>query len=113
MINGAYAYVLVVVSAVLAAIGQLFFKLGATGAVAVTDFLNLRVTAGLTLYALSTVLWIGALSKLPLTRVYPFTILTFVTVYVASFVILGERLNAPVLIGAALVLVGLFIIVMS
>jgi drug/metabolite transporter (DMT)-like permease len=105
MINGAYAYVFVVVSAVLAATGQLFFKLGATGAAAITDFLNLRVTIGLVLYALSTMLWIGALSKLPLTRVYPFTILTFVTVYVASFVILGERVSVTVLIGATLVIV--------
>lgn len=111
MISSGYAYLFVIVGALLAAAGQLFLKLGATGAVAITDFLNLRVSAGLVLYALGTILWLVALAKLPLTRVYPFTILTFVTVYGASFLILGERLTASVVIGAMLVLAGLVIIV--
>ena len=51
-----------------------------------------------------------ALSKLPLSKVYPFTVLTFVLVYVASFVVLGERVTVQVLAGALLVLAGLVVI---
>lgn len=106
-------YVLVILGALFAATGQIFFKLGATGAAAVMDYVNVRIVTGLVLYGASTVLWIVALSKLPLSRVYPFTVLTFVIVYTASFVVLGEKLTGPVLIGALLVLAGLIVITTS
>jgi len=97
-------------AAVFAAVGQVLFKLGAEGASRFADFINLRIVAGLAAYGISTILWIFALAKLPLTRVYPFTVLTFLLVYAASFAILGEPLRAPVIIGAALVLGGLVVI---
>ena len=55
-------------------------------------------------YVLGTVLWLNALSRMPLSRVYPFTILTFVIVYLAA---------APLLASLVLVLAGLAIIATS
>ena len=52
-----------------------------------------------------------ALSRAPLSRVYPFTILTFVLVYVSSFVLLGERVTGQVIGGAARTIIGLVVIV--
>lgn len=110
---GVNPYVLVILGALSAATGQIFFKLGATGASALMDFVNVRIITGLALYGASTVMWIAALSKLPLSRVYPFTVLTFVIVYIASFVVLREPLSMPLMIGAALVLAGLVVITVS
>jgi drug/metabolite transporter (DMT)-like permease len=101
---------LVVLGAILGAAGQVFLKLGATGASSLADYLNFRLGAGFCMYAVGSVLWIMALSKLPLSKVYPFTVLTFVIVYLASFALLGERITGTVLLGATLVLAGLIVI---
>jgi drug/metabolite transporter (DMT)-like permease len=105
-----YPIILVLLGSLLAAAGQVYLKLGASGASNFSDFLNVRLGIGLGLYALGSVLWVAALSKLPLSRVYPFTVLTFVLVYVASFAILGERITGPVVAGALLVVIGLLVI---
>jgi drug/metabolite transporter (DMT)-like permease len=101
---------LVVLGSLLAAAGQIFLKLGATGATTFTDYVNPRLGIGFGLYAIGSVLWVIALSRLPLSRVYPFTVLTFVIVYVASFALLGERISGTVVAGALLVLAGLVVI---
>jgi drug/metabolite transporter (DMT)-like permease len=71
------------------------------------------VLVGFGLYGVGSVLWILALAKLPLTRVYPFTILTFVLVYMASATVLGEQITGMVLAGAVIVLLGLVLIVLA
>jgi len=104
---------LVIIGSVPAAAGQIFLKLGATGANSLVDFMNSRIATGFVLYAIGSVLWIIALSRLPLSKVYPFTILTFVLVYVASATLLGEPITITVLLGAALVIAGLMIITLA
>jgi drug/metabolite transporter (DMT)-like permease len=107
------ALVLVLFSSVLAAAGQVFLKLGASGATSLLEFVNVRVVSGLALYAASTLLWVAALARLPLSKVYPFTILTFVLVYVASAAVLGETISVTALAGALLVLAGLVVITLA
>ena len=102
--------ILVVLGSLLAAAGQVYLKLGASGATEFSSYLNSRLGIGFVLYGVGSVLWVVALSKLPLSRVYPFTVLTFVLVYVASIAILGERITGPVIAGALLVLAGLALI---
>lgn len=105
--------VYLVLGSVLAAAGQVLLKVGVSGATTLAGFINLRVLAGLACYVLGTVLWLVALSRMPLSRVYPFTILTFVIVYLAAITLLGERLTAPLVTGVVLVLSGLVIIATS
>jgi undecaprenyl phosphate-alpha-L-ara4N flippase subunit ArnE len=104
-------YLLVTAGTLLAAAGQVFLKLGANNAQSVADFVNPKTLAGFLFYGLGSLLWIVALARLPLSRVYPFTVLTFVLVFVASAAILGEPLTSRVLVGAGLVLAGLLVIV--
>ena len=94
----------------LAALGQLMFKVGATGRDTLAGFINVSILGGLTAYGLGTLLWIYALSKAPLTLVYPFTALTFVIVYLLGIFWLGESTSTRALLGVALVLVGLLLI---
>ena len=103
----------VLASCGLAALGQICLKSGAAGATTPLDYVNGKLLLGLLLYGLSTACWIVALSKSPLSKVYPFTILTFLLVYVLSAVWLGERLGLQTAVGAVLVLTGLVVITTS
>jgi drug/metabolite transporter (DMT)-like permease len=102
-----------VLGSVLAAGGQIFLKTGADGATSLADYANLRILLGLGCYALGTALWLLALARLPLSKVYPFTILTFVLVYIASVHMLGERISATLAVGVVLVFSGLLVILAS
>jgi len=103
----ASGYAILLIASLSAAAGQIFLKIGATNRTALVTFINGPIFAGAVLYALGAVLWVAALSKLPLNVAYPFTALTFVLVYLASVFLLGERPPANAIVGVALVLVGL------
>ena len=105
-----YIYLLLLAGTVLAALGQVLFKIGATGRDTLFDFVNIWIVVGLISYVFSTVFWIYSLSKAQLTLVYPFTALTFVFVYLVGVFVLGEETSVKALIGVASVLVGLFLI---
>jgi drug/metabolite transporter (DMT)-like permease len=96
--------------AICAAAGQFLFAAGARGRTQLLSFLNISIVAGLGLYALSTVFWIYSLSRAQLVQVYPFTVLTFVLVYLSAILLLGERLTVLGLCGIMLVLVGLYLL---
>jgi uncharacterized membrane protein len=104
-------YVTLLVAAICAAAGQVLLKLGATGRASLVTFINVQIGSGLLLYVLGALLWIAALSKAQLTAAYPFTVLTFVLVYMASIFLLGERPAPHAIIGVVLVLAGLGAIV--
>lgn len=94
----------------LAALGQVLFKVGATGRSALSEFVNPAIAGGLLCYGVGTALWIVALSRAPLTVVYPFTALTFVIVYAVGVMFFGEATSARSLVGVALILTGLFLV---
>jgi multidrug transporter EmrE-like cation transporter len=100
-----------VFSALLAATGQILLKIGATGSRELIDFLNMRVLFGLGLYALSTVVWIWALSKVPLSIAYSFTALTFLMVFLGSLFIVKETVSLMSFAGLALIITGFFFMV--
>ncbi len=108
------AIIYILAGIVFAALGQLLFKIGANSA-GETDIsnvfrlLNLYVVTGMVLYGLSAVLWVMALSVADLTYVYPFTALTFVLVYLLSFLVLKESFHLNRLIGAGIIALGIFV----
>lgn len=93
-----------------AAVGQLLFKVGATGAEQFLDFINWPIFLGLVLYGVSSMIWIYALASEMLVHVYAFTALTFALVYLGGVVLLGESVSAIALVGILLVLSGLYLI---
>lgn len=102
---------LLIVSALSAAAGQLLLKKGAHGRELFLDFINASVVSGLLFYALGVVIWIYVLSKESLVNVYAFTALTFVLVYVGGTVLLQEQLSRAALVGIVFILAGLYLIV--
>ena len=101
---------LLLLSSLTAAGGQLMLKQGASGRTSVLEFVNPWLAGGLTFYIVGALLWIFALSKAPLTLVYPYTALTFVIVYVSGATLFGEAMPLRALAGAGLVLAGLLLI---
>jgi uncharacterized membrane protein len=110
-----------VISTLLAAAGQVSWRLGLKGmGVGLNSFdpdtlfrvfTNWQVDIGLALYGLSTLFWLSALSKKDLSYVYPFVAGTYILVLLLSYFVLKENFGLDRVIGAAIVLTGLFIIV--
>ena len=109
----------ILLSVLLAVIGQIFLKKGmlVTGSVSF-DWRGLLDTAksvvtcyqvllGLAAYALSTLLWLMALSRADLSYVYPFTALTFVLVMLASSLVFKETISSLRAVGFLLICVGI------
>jgi multidrug transporter EmrE-like cation transporter len=103
--------------AIILAAGQLLFKkVGLAmrgrpfgdGLVAVAH--EPALYAALTLYAGGTLLWIWLLSRIPLSRAYPWVAVALAIVSVASWYLFGERLGPMLLLGIALIGAGVVVI---
>ena len=68
------------------------------------------VISGLLAAFLASVCWIFALTKLELSRAYPFTALTLVMVMAASALVFSEPMNAGKLVGTGLIVAGVMAI---
>jgi multidrug transporter EmrE-like cation transporter len=59
---------------------------------------------------IGSLVWLNAVAKLPLAQAFPiYQGLTFLVVVAGSAILLGEPMNSPKLLGAALILAGVAI----
>lgn len=72
--------------------------------------LNWRIVAGLAMYVFGTFFWLILLSRIDLSLLYPFGALQYLIVFALSYYFLGEQIGAGRIIGALVVLLGIFII---
>lgn len=66
--------------------------------------------AGMVCYAASVCVWIGALTKAPVSTAYPMLSLGYVAVAAASALWLGEALTLPKMVGIALICAGVVLV---
>jgi drug/metabolite transporter (DMT)-like permease len=114
---------LVIFAVIAASAGQLMLKHGMQVAVAQAHRSNgSLVTAaattpwvllGLTVFAVSAVAWLGALSRVPLNVAYPFNAVGYIVILAASVLVLHEHANLLTWAGSLLVVSGLVIVVLS
>jgi drug/metabolite transporter (DMT)-like permease len=97
--------------------GQLLFKISSGALVGrhlADGFIKLFLTpafhSALLLYALSTLLWIWIISRVPLSLAYPFMALNVIAVPLLSQWLFSETLTMTYWIGAGLVLLGMTVI---
>lgn len=102
-------YIILFVSSLLAAMGQVFLKLGANQNV-YTMLFSIKLWIGLILYAVGSALWIYVLSKVSLSKVYPFAALTFILVFIFSYFFLNEVISIAQVIGILCILVGFIVL---
>jgi multidrug transporter EmrE-like cation transporter len=104
------AWVFALFSILLSASAQLLMKIGMSGPVKeggiVAALLNLHVIGGLACYGVSAILWLGALSKIPLSVAYPLVGLAISLVVLGSWLWLGEILTPSRLFGIAFIVIG-------
>jgi len=99
-------------------LGQVLFKVAADHAkkTMANGFVQSLVTNGYfflacAVYAVLTLLWVWILTRVPLSRAYPFLVLAFVFTPAFAVFILDEAVNFWYGIGLALVISGLVILV--
>ncbi len=69
-----------------------------------------RLLLALPLYAVAFLMWLHALSKVPLSTAYPMLAITYAIVPILSLVFFGELIKQPQIIGIGLVLAGVVMI---
>jgi drug/metabolite transporter (DMT)-like permease len=100
--------------------GQLLFKLSANRIVfdqgwgaLVASFISPALVSAVALYGVATVLWVILLTDLPLSRAYPFVMLSFLFVPVLSWFCFGDTLSPVYFVGLFLMMAGAAVIVLS
>jgi drug/metabolite transporter (DMT)-like permease len=81
--------------------------------IAISIFGNIYVIVGLMLYTISAFLWLGALSTLNVSLMYPMLSLGYVITAFFAFFFLGELIPAIRWIGISLVIIGCILIARS
>lgn len=95
-------------SILLGVAGQVLFRLGMSrGMPFLQAVASPPVLLGALAYALSTLFWLRALSRLPLAAAYPFLSLNFILVPLAGHFLLREPVTPWQVAGSALIVAGL------
>jgi uncharacterized membrane protein len=110
------AFFFIVVSLLSFVVAQLILK-RAMVATITTGFRNVRfvwkVTAGIVLMTISFFLTLGLLQRFDLSYLYPFQGLSVIFVTLMAAVVLKEKLNLRLAIGALLISVGIVLVSLS
>jgi uncharacterized membrane protein len=110
------AFFFIVVSLLTFVVAQLILK-RAMEATTTTGFRDVRfiskVTAGIILMAISFFLTLGLLQRFDLSYLYPFQGLSVIFITLMAAVVLKEKLNMRLTIGALLISVGIVLVAMS
>ncbi|MED4601076.1 SMR family transporter [Paenibacillus validus] len=111
-------YVWLFVSVLLGAAGQVLMKWGVgtpkPAGAAMLSWSSMAsygpIAAGLACYGLSSVFWLLALKKFPLSTAYPMVSLGYIVVMVLGFYLFHESLSMQTWIGAAFISFGVLLI---
>ncbi|HET7306325.1 MAG TPA: SMR family transporter [Gammaproteobacteria bacterium] len=71
------------------------------------------IYGGLGCYVISVVVWILALSRVPVSMAYPMLSIGYVVTAVAAWAFLGETVTPLRLVGIGIIIVGVFIVARS
>jgi multidrug transporter EmrE-like cation transporter len=121
----AAAFSLVLAGVLLNAAAQLLLKAG-TNRIGTFDFavanivpVGMKIAAspfvlgGLACYAVSVVLWILALSRVPVSVAYPMLSIGYIVNAAAAWFLFGESLGAQKLVGIGFIIVGVWLVARS
>ena len=95
------------------AIGHFEFQWRNVGPVGWQVATEPHILGGLACYAVSVVVWIMALSRVPVSMAYPMLSIGYVVNAVAAYWLLGESLPAVRVAGIFVVILGVFLIARS
>jgi drug/metabolite transporter (DMT)-like permease len=121
-----FALTLVLICVLAGAAGQIFWKEGMSGLGRINgtgDLLQLKtvwdiftnkfILLGLILYAVSVFLWLGAMSTLDVSFMYPLLSLGYIVTAILAFVFIGENITLLRWAGIVVIIAGCFMITKS
>jgi multidrug transporter EmrE-like cation transporter len=96
-------------------VGQVFLKLGSLAMANVKPdlmgyLLNGNLWCGLFLYGISTIFYVIALQKIPLSIAYPTISISYIFVIILSSIIFKEKVDFYQILGVLLIMFGVFLI---
>lgn len=71
------------------------------------------ILGGLSCYVVSVVVWILALSRVPVSVAYPMLSIGYIVNAVAAWLLFGESLGAQKLVGIGFIIVGVYLVARS
>ena len=71
------------------------------------------IAGGLACYVVSVVVWILALSRVPVSVAYPMLSIGYIVNAIAAWALFGESLGAQKLVGIAFIVAGVFLVARS
>jgi multidrug transporter EmrE-like cation transporter len=71
------------------------------------------ILGGLACYVVSVVVWILALSRVPVSVAYPMLSVGYIVNAVAAWMLFGESLTAQKLVGIGFIVIGVFLVARS
>ena len=117
MSAGAKSIILIVVSVLMIALGQVFWKLGTNqtgaGAPLLKTVTNLWFVLGCIMLLGSSVVWILALQRVDLSYAFPFQSLAYVFIFLFSKFLFNEKITDLRIIGMILVISGVILVARS
>ncbi len=72
-----------------------------------------HILAGLACYVVSVVVWVVALSRVPVSVAYPMLSIGYVVNAIAAWYLLGEAVTPMRLVGIGIIVLGVFIVARS
>jgi multidrug transporter EmrE-like cation transporter len=110
----AASFALVLAGVLLNAAAQLLLKAG-TNAMPLGLRLALEphILGGLACYAVSVVVWVIALSRVPVSIAYPMLSIGYVINALAAWYLFGESLTAQKLVGIGFIVAGVYLVTRS
>jgi multidrug transporter EmrE-like cation transporter len=121
-----FALILVLICVFAGAAGQILWKHGMSSLDEINGvedfaqantifniFTNKYILLGILFYGMALVLWLGAMSTLDVSFMYPMLSLGYVVTAVLAFTFLGEHVGPMRWLGITLVVVGCFLITKS
>lgn len=105
-----------IIIVLMVSVGQILFKLAAeklrlSGGQLTMPVLT-TIALSLLIYGIATLGWIWVLQWYPLSRIYPLMAMSFVMVPIGGALLFAERLTPSYFGGTALLLAGLFLIIL-
>ena len=94
-------------------VGEFAFALENLVPVGAKLALNPFILGGLACYVVSVVVWILALSRVPVSIAYPMLSLGYVVTAFIAWAFMGEAVNAMRVSGIAVIIVGVFLVARS
>jgi multidrug transporter EmrE-like cation transporter len=94
-------------------VGEFAFSLDNVVPIGARLIANPPILAGLACYVVSVVVWVLALSRVPVSVAYPMLSLGYVVNAFAAYLLFGESLAVQKMVGIGFIIVGVFLVARS